>query len=70
MSQGTIKTFDPITNTGLILDDGGDVVPLSSDALDQSIFRMLRQGQRVNYDRETINGMDIASRIRLGQGGS
>ena len=49
--QGTVKMFDPATNEGIVVRDGDreDLV-LASDALESSIFRMLRQGQRVMFD--------------------
>jgi CspA family cold shock protein len=36
---------------------------ISRDALDGSIFRMLRQGQRVNF---TLDAAGRASRLRIG----
>jgi CspA family cold shock protein len=49
--QGTVKMFDPATNEGIVMRDGDreDLV-LAADALEGSIFRMLRQGQRVVFD--------------------
>ncbi len=49
--QGTVKMFDPATNEGIVMRDGDrqDLV-LASNALESSIFRMLRQGQRVVFD--------------------
>ena len=71
MAQGTIKSYDPISNTGLLRDDAsGEDVPLAENALDGSIFIMLRQGQRVNYDVANANGTDVATALRIGQAGS
>lgn len=70
MAQGTVKTYDPITQTGLILDDGGADVPFGPDALAESIFIMLRQGQRVVYDRIDKDGTEMATRFRLGEAGN
>jgi cold shock CspA family protein len=49
--QGTVKMFDPATNEGIVVRDGDrqDLV-LAADALEGSIFRMLRQGQRIVFD--------------------
>jgi cold shock CspA family protein len=69
MAQGTVKSYDPITGQGIILDDSGDEVFLADDALEGSIFLMLRQGQRVNYDPVERGGFTLASRLRLGQDG-
>jgi len=68
MAQGTVKTYDPLTGTGLVLDDGGEIIPLADDALEGSIFLLLRQGQRVVYDRVDQAGAAQATRVRLGQG--
>ncbi len=50
--QGVVRTFDPTTGEGVLV--GTDAARaeylLARDALDNSIFRMLRQGQRVNFD--------------------
>jgi cold shock CspA family protein len=49
--QGVIRTFDPQTREGvLVRDDDHTDVALAIDALEGSIFRMLRQGQRVVFD--------------------
>lgn len=68
MSQGTVKTYDPITGGGFVLADDGTTVALAEDALDGSIFMMLRQGQRVVYDTVEREGVTLATRLRLGQG--
>jgi cold shock CspA family protein len=49
--QGTVKMFDPATNEGIVVRDGDreDLV-LAANALEGSIFRMLRQGQRIVFD--------------------
>lgn len=68
MSQGTVKSYDPITGGGFLLTDDGTTVALAEDALDGSIFMMLRQGQRVVYDAVDRGGLTVATRLRLGQG--
>lgn len=70
MPQGVVKTYDPTTGFGLIVpDDGGDEVYLRPGSLAGSIFRMLRQGQRVVYDVTTEDSGDFAGNIRVGQEG-
>ena len=48
--QGVIKAYDPTTGDGLVMCDT-DLrdYELASNALEGSIFRMLRQGQRVVF---------------------
>jgi cold shock CspA family protein len=49
--QGTVKMFDPATHEGIVVRDADrEELVLASDALEGSIFRMLRQGQRVVFD--------------------
>ena len=62
--QGVIKSYDPSTGDGIVLRDT-DLLEfdLAADALEGSIFRMLRQGQRVVFD---LNDSGRASRLRLG----
>lgn len=52
--QGTVKMFDPATNEGIVVRDSDrEELVLARDALEHSIFRMLRQGQRVVFDLDT-----------------
>ncbi len=61
--QGVIKAFDPITGTGsLVADTDLAEYELAPDALEGSIFRMLRPGQRVVFD---VAG-NQATGLRLG----
>ena len=49
--QGVVKAYDPVTKTGVVMCDT-DLADyeLSANALDGSVLRMLRQGQRVIFD--------------------
>lgn len=62
--QGVIKAFDPATKAGVVMTDTDmKDVELAADALDGSMFRMLRQGQRVIFD---LDADGHATRLRLG----
>lgn len=62
--QGTVKSYDPATKDGVLMSDVDFAeYDLSPVALEGSIFRMLRQGQRVVFDLDE-NGR--ATRLRLG----
>jgi CspA family cold shock protein len=62
--QGVIRTYDPETGEGVVVSDNGrEELVLAADALDGSIFRMLRQGQRVVFDLDAENR---AIRVRTG----
>ena len=62
--QGVIKSYDPVSRDGIVMRDTNlSEVDLAPDALDGSVFRMLRQGQRVIFD---LDGEGRATRLRLG----
>lgn len=62
--QGVIKSYDPGTGEGtLVRDTDRSEYVLAADALEGSVFRMLRQGQRVVFD---LDGEGRATRLRLG----
>lgn len=62
--QGIIKSYDPGTRVGVVITDTDlSEYELAPDALAGSIFRMVRQGQRVIFD---IDADGRATRLRLG----
>jgi cold shock CspA family protein len=62
--QGVVKSYDPVTRQGNLLRDTDFAeIDLSDQALDGSVFRMLRQGQRVIFD---LDSEGRATRLRLG----
>jgi CspA family cold shock protein len=62
--QGVIKAYDPVTGDGLVMADTDlNDYELAGDALVGSVFRMLRQGQRVVFD---LDDAGFATRVRLG----
>ena len=62
--QGVVKSYDPQSKTGVVVDDVDRTEhDLALDALEDSIFRMVRQGQRVVFD---LNEQGLATQLRLG----
>lgn len=62
--QGVIKAFDPDSGLGLVITDTDlSEYELADNALEGSIFRMLRQGQRVVF---TLDAEGRATSLRLG----
>jgi cold shock CspA family protein len=62
--QGVIKSYDPTSGDGVVICDSNLTdYDLAPDALEGSIFRMLRQGQRVIF---ALNADGRATRLRLG----
>lgn len=62
--QGVIKSYDPGTGDGVVLRDT-DLAEfdLAAGALEGSVFRMLRQGQRVRFE---LDDHGRATRLSLG----
>ena len=62
--QGVIKAYDPSTGDGLVMCDTDlEDYELAADALVGSMFRMVRQGQRVVFD---LDDEGRATSLRLG----
>jgi len=62
--QGVIQSYDPSTGDGVVMDDREFVeYDLAANALEGSVFRMLRQGQRVLF---TVDSDGLAGNVMLG----
>jgi cold shock CspA family protein len=62
--QGVIKSYDPATHQGVVIRDTDlSEYDLTPTALDGSVFRMLRQGQRVVFD---LDAAGQATSLRMG----
>ena len=69
-TQGVVKTYDPVTGVGVVvLDEDKSEVYLRPGSLQGSIFRMLRQGQRILFDLESDDDNRYVTSIRVGQSG-
>ena len=71
--QGVIKSFDPSSGDGVVICDS-DLADydLARDALVGSIFRMLRQGQRVIFTLDAAGratGLHLGSEVDMGTPG-
>ena len=70
MDQGVVKTYDPVTGVGIVVRDADrSEVFLRSGSLTGSVFRTLRQGQRVLFDTVDEDGQTFIASVRLGQDG-
>jgi hypothetical protein len=64
LMQGVIKSYDPGSGDGVVVCDSDlREYDLAPGALDGSVFRMLRQGQRVVFD---LDGSGRAAALSLG----
>lgn len=62
--QGVIKSYDPTSGDGIVITDTDlREYDLAAGALAGSVFRMVRQGQRVVFDLDTDGR---ATALRLG----
>jgi len=69
--QGVVKSYDPGTKLGVIMGDTPDrpEYALAVGAIDGSVFRMLRQGQRVVFDLDNAGqaiGVRLGSEVDMG----
>ncbi|MGI9586367.1 MAG: cold-shock protein [Acidimicrobiia bacterium] len=68
--QGFVKAYDDSTGIGVIVrDDDRSEVLLRPGSLDGSMFRFLRQGQRVRFDIDTQDDRPFAMNLRFGSDG-
>jgi cold shock CspA family protein len=65
--QGVVKAYDPQDGGGLLIRDTDmSEYAFTKDALQGSVFRMLRPGQRVVF---TVDAFGHATHLRLGSEG-
>ena len=68
--QGVVKVYDPKTGAGVVVrDDDHSSVYLRPGSLRGSIFRTLRQGQRIVFDIDTVEDRPFAQNVRIGSDG-
>lgn len=68
--QGVIKSYDPGTGDGVVVRDTDlSEFDLAGGALEGSVFRMVRQGQRVCFeldDEERATALSLGSEVDMG----
>lgn len=70
MKQGVVKIYDPNTGAGVVVcDEDRSEVYLRPGSLAGSLFRLLRQGQRINFAVEEDGGRRWAHSVRIGSEG-
>ena len=68
--QGVVKTYDPETGVGVIIcDNDRSPILLRPGSLNGSIFRFLRQGQRIVFETSQDGEHSFAHTLRMGQDG-
>lgn len=67
MPQASVKSYDSVTRSGvLIADDGETEYVVDADAMGSGMFRFLRPGQRVTFDWVTEEGEKKMRNLRIG----
>jgi cold shock CspA family protein len=67
MPQATVRRYDSITRTGvLVADDGTTEYEIDPEAMDSGMFRFLRTGQRVTFDLVEDDGVVRLRNLRIG----
>lgn len=70
MGQGVVKSYDPVTGVGIVVSDADrSEVFLRPGSLRGSVFRTLRQGQRLVFETTEEDGRQFITSARLGQEG-
>ncbi len=70
MDQGVVKSYDPVTGAGIVVRDADrSEVFLRPGSLQGSVFRSLRQGQRIMFEAVDDDGTTFVTNVRLGQDG-
>jgi len=70
LDQGVVKIYDPVTGVGIVVrDTDRSEVFLRPGSLKGSVFRTLRQGQRIVFETEPEEGREFITSLRLGQEG-
>ena len=72
--QGVIKSYHPSTGDGVVMCDTADLreYDLAANALEGSVFRMLRQGQRVVFQLDAQGracALSLGSEVDMGTPG-
>jgi cold shock CspA family protein len=67
MPQATVKSYDSLTRTGVLVgDDGTTEYPIEPEAMDSGMFRFLRPGQRVSFDVVGDGSDSKVTNLRIG----
>ncbi|MEI7886255.1 MAG: hypothetical protein WCJ04_02590 [Actinomycetes bacterium] len=68
--QGVIKSYDPASSDGIVVRDTDmSEYDLAPNSLEGTVFRMLRQGQRVCFELDTegrATNLNLGSEVDMG----
>ena len=67
MPQATVKSYDSVTRTGVLVSDDGETRwEVDPASIDSGMFRFLRPGQRVTFDLVEEEGSKKLRNLRIG----
>jgi len=70
VSQGVVKSYDPVTGVGVVVREPDmSEAYLRPGSLSGSVFRTLRQGQRIIFDAVDEGDGAFVTAVRMGQDG-
>lgn len=63
--QGTVKTYDAQTRSGVLLTDDGAEVAFGAEAMKGSSLRLLRLGQRLDFATDDSGEHATAGSLKI-----
>ena len=67
MPQATVKRYDSMTRSGVLVGDDGETEwTIDPEAIESGMFRFLRPGQRVTFDLIGEGDAKRATNLRIG----
>ena len=68
--QGVVRMFDPLSGEGVVVNEADrSELALAAGALEGSLFQMLRQGQRINFELDDdgrVVNVRLGSEVDMG----
>lgn len=68
--QGVVRMYDPLSGEGVVVrETDREELVLAPGALEGSLFQMLRQGQRINFELDAegrVTNVRLGSEVDMG----
>jgi cold shock CspA family protein len=68
--QGVVRMYDPLSGEGVVVNEADrSELALAAGALEGSLFQMLRQGQRINFELDDdgrVVNVRLGSEVDMG----
>lgn len=63
--QGTVKSYDDRTRSGVLLNDDGVEYEMDEASFEGGSLRLLRQGQRLDFEVKEESGRSLARSLKI-----